>query len=150
MDTSTAFRFHTLEALIHYSIRIFIGALFGIKIRYILYYEILKIQFSIFSHSNIFIPHTIDIILNKIIVTPSIHITHHNVDPKLANTNFCFVLTIWDRIHKTMSKPNYDFCPTLGLSKFRKLKALTVFRLLFVIPFLKVEEPLPSCSMDEK
>ncbi len=137
LDASSVFRLHTIESVLNYIYKIGIGVILGVEISYVTYYEFLRMQMSFFHHSNILIPEYIDKILSKIIITPSIHLNHHMLDHKLANPNFGSVLAIWDMLHKTYPKQNYETTPTLGIPEYRDKNSLSFFRMMFIIPFTK-------------
>lgn len=140
LDSSSVFRSHTIESVLNYLFKISVGVIFGIEISLVTYYEYLRMQISFFQHSNLFVPEHIDRILSKIIITPSIHINHHLADPNLANTNFGAILSVWDILHKTYPKRNYERNPTLGIPKYRDKKSLNFLRLIFIIPFIKQDD----------
>ena len=45
-------------------------------------------------------------LLGWLLVTPRYHFVHHGADPKLNNSNFGFLLTVWDRMFGTYVSPN--------------------------------------------
>jgi fatty acid hydroxylase family protein len=44
--------------------------------------------------------------LEWLFVVPRYHFVHHGADPKLNNSNFGFLLTIWDRMLGTYTNPD--------------------------------------------
>jgi sterol desaturase/sphingolipid hydroxylase (fatty acid hydroxylase superfamily) len=55
--------------------------------------------------------------LEWLFVVPRYHFVHHGADPKLNNSNFGFMLTIWDRLFGTYTNPdNVSKSFPLGLS----------------------------------
>lgn len=135
MDSSSVFRIHTLETILHYTYKICTGILVGINMSFVTKYELLRLLFSFFHHSNACIPNWIDKNLRGFIITPSLHINHHMADKKMANTNFGSILTIWDILHKTQPKPNYEQNLILGIETHQDQKSLSFLRLLFIMPF---------------
>lgn len=57
-----------------------------------------------FTHSNLKIPYTR--FWEKIFVTPRVHLTHHNHNSKISNSNYAFVFTIFDRLFGTYVDPD--------------------------------------------
>lgn len=57
-----------------------------------------------YTHSNIRLPWSN--IIELLFVTPRYHFVHHSVDRRLSNTNFGFLLTVWDRLFGTYSDPS--------------------------------------------
>jgi sterol desaturase/sphingolipid hydroxylase (fatty acid hydroxylase superfamily) len=45
--------------------------------------------------------------LEWLFVVPRYHFVHHGADPKLNNSNFGFLLTIWDRMFGTYTNPDH-------------------------------------------
>jgi len=56
-----------------------------------------------YTHSNIRLPLTH--YLEYVFVTPRYHFVHHSADRSLANSNFGFLFSIWDRVFGTFEDP---------------------------------------------
>ncbi|WP_132322599.1 sterol desaturase family protein [Pseudobacteriovorax antillogorgiicola] len=67
-------------------------------------FQILQICNLHYTHSNIRLPY--QKILEKVIVTPRVHLVHHLSDPKYTNSNYCFFFTFWDRLFGTYTDPD--------------------------------------------
>ncbi len=143
MDASTIFRFHFVGLSLHYTYKITIAALLGIRMSHLASYEVFLAICSLFHHSNINLPENIDRQLRKLIITRALHINHHQMDLKLAHSNFGSILTIWDIIHNTLSKPNANIQEICGLEKFRTKESLSFYRTLFLLP-LETEAKIPK------
>jgi sterol desaturase/sphingolipid hydroxylase (fatty acid hydroxylase superfamily) len=79
--------------------------------------------------------------LEWLFVVPRYHFVHHGADPKLNNSNFGFLLTVWDRAFGTYTNPDRvpaDF--PLGLDYEHQLGRLFVG----LPPALKRPEPEPE------
>jgi sterol desaturase/sphingolipid hydroxylase (fatty acid hydroxylase superfamily) len=55
---------------------------------------------AMFNHANLRIPHQLETILRKFIVTPDLHRIHHSVYKDEHNKNYGFSLSIWDKIFR--------------------------------------------------
>ena len=55
--------------------------------------------------------------LNKIILTPSHHRVHHAKNPLYMDTNFCNLLSIWDRVFKTFQHEQTKVPPVYGITR---------------------------------
>jgi sterol desaturase/sphingolipid hydroxylase (fatty acid hydroxylase superfamily) len=54
-------------------------------------------------HSNVKLP--LPRLLERVLVTPRYHFVHHNAQIEIANSNFGFLLSIWDRTFGTYTDP---------------------------------------------
>lgn len=57
-----------------------------------------------YTHSNIRLPFSRTI--EWLFVTPRYHFVHHSVDRRLSNSNYGFLLTVWDRLFGTFTDPD--------------------------------------------
>ena len=55
--------------------------------------------------------------LNKIILTPSHHRVHHAKNPLYMDTNFCNLLSIWDRVFRTFQYEKKEEQPVYGITR---------------------------------
>jgi sterol desaturase/sphingolipid hydroxylase (fatty acid hydroxylase superfamily) len=109
-DTSTALRFHPIEALISLLNRLLIIYFFGISFFCLVVFESLLNFSAMFNHSNFRLPEEIENLLRRYIITPDLHRIHHSLDIKDYNSNFGFSVTLWDWLFKSYkSKSRLDF-----------------------------------------
>lgn len=97
-DVTTGLRFHPGEILLSMGIKLAVVAALGPPAVVVLLFEILLNASSMFNHSNIKIPRSIDGVLRLLVVTPDMHRVHHSVDPKETNSNYGFNVPWWDRL----------------------------------------------------
>lgn len=137
IDVTTGARFHTMEIVASMVIKISVVINLGAPAWSVLLFEIMLNATSMFNHSNINIPLTIDRVLRKIIVTPDMHRVHHSVVIKETNSNFGFNFPWWDRLFGTyLDQPSQGHdAMVIGLAAFRDLKYLKL-RWMLAIPFL--------------
>lgn len=100
-DVTTGGRFHPVEILISGGIKLVAIAVFGPSPVAVLLFEVILNATSMFNHSNVRIPVTIDAVLRLFVVTPDMHRVHHSVLPHETNRNFGFNLPWWDRLFGT-------------------------------------------------
>jgi len=101
MDVTTAIRFHPIEILFSMLLKIGLVYFLGPSAIAVIVFEIMLNGLAMFNHANIHLPHRIDQILRKIIVTPDMHRVHHSVDCTEHDSNYGFALSIWDQIFGT-------------------------------------------------
>jgi sterol desaturase/sphingolipid hydroxylase (fatty acid hydroxylase superfamily) len=135
-DVTTGLRFHPVEIVISMTIKLAAVAALGVPPAAVLIFEVVLNATSMFNHSNICIPKTVDQTLRLLVVTPDMHRVHHSVIIKETNSNFGFNLPWWDRLFGTYKdqpdKGHTDMM--IGLSQFRDQRKLSLPRLL-ILPF---------------
>jgi len=115
IDTSTALRFHPFEIAVSLLFKLICIAAIGASPAAVLTFEILLNSFAMFNHSNIKLPSKVEFILQKFIITPNMHRTHHSTEERETNSNYGFSTSIWDRLFGT----------ALTLSQHEQNKLLT-------------------------
>lgn len=132
-DVTTGVRFHPLEILLSMGIKLGIIALLGIAPLAVLIFEVALNAGALFTHANLYLPQWFERRLRWLLVTPEMHRIHHSWYPEETNSNFCFHLSIWDRIFGTYRDAPRDGHTdmVIGLKEFRdekeqKLKALVL------------------------
>ncbi|MBF2066527.1 MAG: sterol desaturase family protein [Calothrix sp. C42_A2020_038] len=136
MNTSTAYRFHTVEVIPSNIPKLFLVWLFGIEPLHLLAYEMILAIGLIFHHSNWAIPHQLDKLLSYIIVTPNFHRLHHSQILRESQSNYASLFSIWDKIFKSYSYPKYPEKIKLGVTQHsHDLNGLK----LILLPFQKPE-----------
>jgi sterol desaturase/sphingolipid hydroxylase (fatty acid hydroxylase superfamily) len=140
IDVTTGARFHPIEILLSMCIKVSVVLIIGAAPWAVLVFEIVLNATSMFNHSNIRIPVSIDRVLRLFVVTPDMHRVHHSVIIKETNSNFGFNFPWWDRIFKTYrAQPEMGHTGmNIGLANFREPKKLTLPWML-AIPFLGKE-----------
>ena len=117
IDVTSAIRFHPLE--IAFSILVKIVAIFilGPAAIAVVVFEILLNANAMFNHANLRLPLWLDRMLRVVIITPDMHRVHHSVYRREHDTNFGFMLSVWDRWFGTYTAQPEDGheAMTLGL-----------------------------------
>jgi len=136
-DLTTGLRFHPIEIVISMAIKLAAVAALGAPPVAVLIFEVALNATSMFNHSNIRIPPTVDKALRLLLVTPDMHRVHHSVIIRETNSNFGFNLPWWDRLFSTYKnqpdKGHTDM--VIGLAQFRDQGKLSLPRLL-ILPFI--------------
>jgi len=108
MDVSTALRFHPGELIISSFVKALWIVVWGPTVIAWCLFEALVSLSAQFHHSNIDFPNGVERWLSAIIVTPRYHAAHHAVDRYYGDANFSTILSLWDKIFLTYSKPGND------------------------------------------
>jgi sterol desaturase/sphingolipid hydroxylase (fatty acid hydroxylase superfamily) len=136
-DVTTGLRFHPIEIVISMGIKLMTVAALGPPALAVLIFEVTLNATSMFNHSNIYIPITVDRALRLFVVTPDMHRVHHSVIIRETNSNYGFNLPWWDRLlgtYKDQPEKGHEKI-TIGLSQFRDPKRLTL-PWLIILPFI--------------
>jgi sterol desaturase/sphingolipid hydroxylase (fatty acid hydroxylase superfamily) len=136
-DVTTGLRFHPVEVALSMVIKLAPVAIVGASPAAVVSFEVLLNVTSMFNHSNVQIPTTIDRFLRWIVVTPDMHRIHHSINPLQTNRDFGFNLPWWDRVLGTyLAQPAQGHkAMTLGLEQFRDPARLN-FTGILVLPFV--------------
>jgi sterol desaturase/sphingolipid hydroxylase (fatty acid hydroxylase superfamily) len=149
IDVTTGLRFHPFEILISLAVKIATIIAFGIPPVAVLLFEVVLNATSMFNHSNVRLPVSVDRILRLFLVTPDMHRVHHSVAADEHNSNFGFNLPWWDRLFRTYrAQPRCGHGGmTIGLPVFRDPGELRLDRLL-TQPFRddRADHPGPSAA----
>ena len=138
-DVTTGVRFHPFEILLSLLIKIVAIFVIGAPALAVLLFEILLNGSSMFNHSNLFLPQTVDRIVRKFIVTPDMHRVHHSVIPYETDSNYGFNFPWWDWLfgtYRDQPEAGHERM-TIGLKEFRKSDSLKLPGLL-IQPFIRV------------
>jgi sterol desaturase/sphingolipid hydroxylase (fatty acid hydroxylase superfamily) len=103
LDISTGVRFHFGEVILSATLRCFIILAFNINLVNLLIIEGIILMSSMFHHSNIALPKSLESFLSYIIVTPSIHWVHHHKKRKDTDSNYATIFSFWDHLFNSRS-----------------------------------------------
>ena len=101
LNVTSALRFHLGELLLSVAVKSVILVTFGISFWIFLLYEVMVTFFAAFHHSNIKLPERFQRVLEKIIISPDMHRTHHSALRDEHDSNYGVILTWWDLLFKT-------------------------------------------------
>ena len=132
VDVTTGARFHPVEILLSLGIKFVVIVALGAPALSVLLFEILLNATSMFNHSNVRMPRTVERVLRWLIVTPDMHRVHHSIVRRETDSNFGFNLSCWDRIlgtHKPQPDAGHEGM-IFGIEQFRDPKELRLDRML--------------------
>ncbi len=101
LNVSSAIRFHLGELLLSVIAKSLFLILIGVPFWIFVLYEFLITIFAAFHHSNILLPKKVHCVVEKIIITPSLHRTHHSALRVEHDTNYGVIFSWWDRLFGT-------------------------------------------------
>ena len=130
MDITTAWRFHFGEMLASIPYRAGLPALLGIRPATVLGYEAVFEAGTAFHHSNWRLPLALERRLVQLVVTPRAHGIHHSVVHRESQSNFGVVLTLWDRLHRTLRLNVPQQALTIGVPAYPDARHQTLAHLL--------------------
>lgn len=102
MNVTTAFRLHFVDHLTMAAMKAAFIALLDFSKETVLLNEIVNTLFLVFHHSNIGFKG--EYWLGQLIITPKQHRLHHSTERHEHDRNFGAVLSVWDRLFKTLSE----------------------------------------------
>jgi sterol desaturase/sphingolipid hydroxylase (fatty acid hydroxylase superfamily) len=102
LDVSTAFRFHFGEILFSAGFRSMQILVLGVSGWTYALYELVFQANTMFHHSNLRLPISVERLLNMVLVTPRMHAIHHSQVERETNSNFSSVFAWWDRLHHSL------------------------------------------------
>ncbi|MCL5745794.1 MAG: sterol desaturase family protein [Acidobacteria bacterium] len=102
LDASTALRFHFGELFISVPWRAVQILSIGVSPLAFSLWQMLFLLEIMFHHSGVGLPVGVERRLAWIIVTPRIHGIHHSIVREETESNWASVLSIWDRLHRTL------------------------------------------------
>ena len=103
LDISTSVRFHFLEIAFSAAFRALQVVVIGGELWMFVVYESAFQLNTLFQHSNIRLPITIERWIVLIFVTPRMHGIHHSKRFHDVNSNWSSVFSWWDRLHGTLN-----------------------------------------------
>jgi sterol desaturase/sphingolipid hydroxylase (fatty acid hydroxylase superfamily) len=136
LDVSTAFRFHFVEVGFSAAFRAAQIVLIGPSIlAYVIYESAFQLG-TLFHHSNVRLPPSIERALNLLAVTPRMHGIHHSDIREENLSNFSVVFNLWDRLHRTLRLNVPQDEVTIGIPGYVEPADNTVLRSLW-LPFIQ-------------
>lgn len=109
LDVTSGVRFHPVEIIISMVVKSIAVIALGVAPLAVVVFEVLLNGTSLFNHSNVKIPLSLEPVLRWFVVTPDMHRIHHSTAPSETNSNYGFSLPWWDRLFGT-----YRAEPALG------------------------------------
>ena len=132
VDVTTGARFHPIEILLSLGIKFVVIVSLGAPPVGVLIFEILLNATSMFNHSNVTLPLSLEPVLRALVVTPDMHRVHHSILRRETDSNFGFNFPWWDRLfgtYRPQPEAGHD-AMTLGIEQFRESKEQRLDRML--------------------
>ncbi len=98
-NVSTGFRFHIFDLLLELLYKSVFVVVIGVNAYLVLAIEVIELFFIFFHHANIRIPN--EELVSQVIITPSLHRTHHSTLRSEHDSNYGIVFSVWDRLFGT-------------------------------------------------
>lgn len=139
LDVTTGVRFHPLEIVLSMGIKLGVVVALGPHPAAVVIFAVLLSAASLFTHADIAFPQRIESLLRPLVVTPSMHRIHHSVRREETDSNYGFLLSLWDRVFGSYrARPaQCERDMPLGLPHWREPAALGTGALLLQ-PFRRV------------
>jgi sterol desaturase/sphingolipid hydroxylase (fatty acid hydroxylase superfamily) len=138
IDVTTGARFHPVEIALSMLIKLMVIAALGVPAAAVLVFEVLLNASSMFNHSNVRMPSSLEKVLRWLVVTPDMHRVHHSIERDETNSNFGFNLSLWDRLFGTYrAQPRAGHASMrIGIPDFRDPAQCNGLAGMLAIPFL--------------
>lgn len=148
-DVTTGTRFHPIEILLSLGIKAAAIFIIGAPVLAVLIFEIALNLTSMFNHSNIRMPRTLDAVLRTSVVTPDMHRVHHSVFRDETDSNFGFNLPWWDHIFGTYrAQPRHAHDKmAIGITGFHSPRRCATLTGILALPFIR-EESADAAARD--
>ncbi len=146
-DVTTAIRFHPFEMIFSLAIQLGVVVLLGPHPAAVVLFAILLSAASLFTHADFALPPAVERVVRWIVVTPTMHRIHHSIVREETDSNYGFLLSVWDRIfgsYRARSASPQASMP-IGLEYWRDPASLRLDQLL-IQPFRR--QPTPSRPAD--
>jgi sterol desaturase/sphingolipid hydroxylase (fatty acid hydroxylase superfamily) len=116
VDLSTGLRSHPVETIIDASFGAAQAALLGPSVVIVLAVDILLFAVGTLQHANIAVPPRLSALLERCwIMTPRLHVIHHERDRAMHDSNYGDLFAVWDRLFGTY-RPAGSERPILGVA----------------------------------
>jgi sterol desaturase/sphingolipid hydroxylase (fatty acid hydroxylase superfamily) len=134
LDASTGLRFHFVELALAAGFRAAQALVLGVDRRTMRLYQQCLLCSVVFHHSNLKLPERVDAALQAVVVSPRMHGIHHATRGDWMNTNYSSLLSIWDRLHRTLRTDVPQALLTIGVDRAQQPEDVTLERAL-ALPF---------------
>jgi sterol desaturase/sphingolipid hydroxylase (fatty acid hydroxylase superfamily) len=131
---TTALRFHPGELLLALPVRLAAILALGVPPGGVLLFELVFGVANLLEHGNFDLPRRLDPLVQRLVITPSLHRAHHASNWRELDTNFGTVLAIWDRLAGTFRASEPERRVVTGLPDWSRPKAPALAESL-LLPF---------------
>jgi len=118
LDSTTGLRFHFGELTLAAWFRAAQILLLGVDRETLRAWQQLLVLSVVFHHSNLQLPIAIERRLVNVIVTPRMHGIHHSIRGEEVDANYSSLLSVWDRLHRSLKLNVPQASITIGVAGF--------------------------------
>lgn len=134
LDASTGIRFHFGELTLAAGFRAAQVLLIGVDRGTLRVWQQCLLASVVFHHSNLELPEAAEATLQRALVTPRMHGIHHATRAEWMNTNYSSLLSVWDRLHRTLRVDVPQQAVVIGVAELQDPADVTFERSL-ALPF---------------
>jgi sterol desaturase/sphingolipid hydroxylase (fatty acid hydroxylase superfamily) len=140
IHVSTGLRFHIFDQLLEVVFKCLCTFMIGVQAHVVVVCELVRMLFVFFHHANLSLP--AEKWLSYVVITPSLHRSHHSTLRSEHDSNYGIVLAVWDILFGTRK----ELIPKqIGLELIEAENFVQLFSLAFVTEwrFARVLHLLP-------
>ena len=126
LDSTTGLRFHFGELTLAAWFRAAQILLIGVDRETLRAWQQLLVLSVIFHHSNLQLPIAIERRLVNAVVTPRMHGIHHSIRGDEVDANYSSLLSVWDRLHRSLKLNVRQASITIGVAGFLAAEDVTL------------------------
>jgi len=130
VDVTTGLRFHPLETIFVYALRIALMVGLGLPVWALAVHALVQIPVSALEHAAIRLPARFEPLAGWLIVTPAMHRVHHSRLRSETDSNYGELFSFWDRLFGTYSPPSRASGGGMGVSALTADSWQTTFGML--------------------
>ncbi len=101
VDVTTGTRHHPGDYMFRELFSLGAIVIGGLPFGFYMFYRILTVLFTYWSHANISLPAGVDKALSYVFITPNMHKFHHHFERPWTDTNYGNIFSLWDRMMGT-------------------------------------------------
>ena len=131
LDVTSSVRFHFGEIILSALFRALVILTLNMPLSSILIFEGMVLIVSAFHHSNLNLEPRREMLISKLLVTPSIHWVHHKAVEQDTDSNYGTIFSFWDSIFKSKSETKRTTEMKIGVEAKTELSFLR----LLIHPF---------------
>ena len=101
VDVTTGTRHHPGDYILREVFSLVAIFISGMPLGFYIFYRILTVFFTYFTHANMRIPMEVDKAISWVFISPYMHKFHHHFERPWTDTNYGNIFSVWDRIFGT-------------------------------------------------
>ena len=144
VDATTTYRTHPVETVWRFMFAIVPVWILGIPAQAVVIQRLMQATWGVLEHSNVRLWRPLDRIVSRVIVTPNVHKIHYSRQIEETNSNYGYVLSLYDQLLGTFTPSERAYCVVYGLDDADPRQAGSLSGLL-AMPFLGADGvPVPE------